>query len=236
VERVLAWCFHEFVEALLGRRVGSKRGHTYNTLLVSQFLVPFVDVVHLLVILVDLRRLVDPRLIKKSTWLVFWCYLVLLLFFVLCLLIIDQDFSDIARFSEEVTLVLMEVLPNKATPHRLGHEEARLSVLNLQHNQLCEYPDSERKSLGTIRLKESNVVVDGQAIQRHENDVKSHPAGVVHLWYSPRALQGIVIDLRHPDGAEDDECPEENHIDPLEEDDLEEGQEVNAELHVLGPA
>lgn len=79
-------------------------------------------------------------------------------------------------------------------------------------------------------------MVDDQAVQGHENDVQSHPSGVIHLWNTPRAFHRIAINLRHPGRAKYGKRPEENHVDVLEENDLEEGQEVNAELHVLRPA
>ena len=66
--------------------------------------------------------------------------------------------------------------------------------------------------------------------------MQSHPGRVLHVGDATRALHCILVDLRHPDGAEYDEGPEENHVDPLEEDDLKECQEVDAELHVLRPA
>ena len=58
--------------------------------------------------------------------------------------------------------------------------------------------------------------------------MQGHPSGVIHLWDTPRAFQRIAINLRHPDGAKYNDRPKEDHIDVLEENDLEEGHEVNA--------
>mmetsp|Transcript_8922 Transcript_8922/g.15120 ORF Transcript_8922/g.15120 Transcript_8922/m.15120 type:complete len:243 (-) Transcript_8922:1510-2238(-) len=116
--------------------------------------------------------------------------------------------------------------------HLSRQDEARVLPLNEEDGELEGEPGQAEPEEEVVGLEEEEVLVGAVEVEGDEGDVEGRDEGEGGIRHVLVAVDGVVVDLLGPDAEEEEEDGGQVLERPLQHDHVEEGGEVDLELHV----